>query len=442
MSYDPSNVNKKSLVFFGASASDQKLNSDSGLYFDSNQLYAPQVIIPNDAYIGSAGANSAIKIDSNGKVTIAGDLEISGSTTTVATETLTVDDNLIVLNNNVTGSPSENGGIELERGSESNVQLLWNEADDQWQLTNDGSTYYDMFYSLSTSADTGTGSIVADDTVTMTGGSGVATVASGSGFTFNVDINKQSLGSTIDPDNDYMLMYDATDGSLVKVTPSSFVSAASTSYFKVGADNGTDDQVDLGQTIDFTGGNGIVTTVSDNEVTFALSLNELTDTALDPSSDTMVFVDSDDSNSSKKETIVDFMNAVAGSALATDDDGVLDVQVDSATVVVNGSGQLEVGTVPSDDVSLEFGSYSSTGSITSTNNVVLASGGVGGITLTLPAASANKKIMIKKVDSAAGAVTVSPNGSEEIDGANASKALYYENETITLVSNGTAWYAV
>lgn len=442
MSYDPSNVNKRSLVFFGASASDQKLNSDSGLYFDSNQLYAPQVIIPNDAYIGSAGANSAIKIDSNGKVTIAGDLEISGSTTTVATETLTVDDNLIVLNNNVTGSPSENGGIELERGDESNVQLLWNEADDQWQFTNDGSIYYDMFYSLSTSADSGTGSIEADDTVTMTGGSGVATVASGSGFTFNVDINKQSLGSTVDPDNDYMLMYDATDGSLVKVTPSSFVSAASTSYFNIGADNGGDDQVDLGQTIDFTGGNGIVTTVSDNEVTFALSLNELTDTALDPSSDTMVFVDSDDSNSSKKETIVDFMNAVAGSALATDNDGVLDVQVDSATVVVNGSGQLEVGTVPSDDVSLEFGSYTSTGSITSTNNVVLASGGAGGITLTLPAVSANKKIMIKKVDSDAGAVTVSPNGSEEIDGANASKALYYENETITLVSNGTAWYAV
>ena len=59
---------------------------------------------------------------------------VSGTTTTLNTETLTVDDNIIVLNNNVTGTPSENGGIEIERGTSANKTLIWNETDDKWTI--------------------------------------------------------------------------------------------------------------------------------------------------------------------------------------------------------------------------------------------------------------------------------------------------------------------
>ena len=92
--------------------------------------------------IGQAVGTSASVTFAN--VTVSGNLTVSGTTTSINTETLTIDDNLIVLNNNVTGSPTENAGIEIERGTSSNVQIRWNETTDKWQFTNDGSTYTDF----------------------------------------------------------------------------------------------------------------------------------------------------------------------------------------------------------------------------------------------------------------------------------------------------------
>jgi len=63
-----------------------------------------------------------------------GNLTVSGTQTIINTETLTVDDNIIVLNNNATGSASQNAGIEVERGDDANKQLLWNETDDKWSV--------------------------------------------------------------------------------------------------------------------------------------------------------------------------------------------------------------------------------------------------------------------------------------------------------------------
>lgn len=81
-------------------------------------------------------------------VTVSGNLTVSGTTTTLNTETLTVNDNIIVLNNNATGAPSENAGIEVERGSSTNVQLRWNETTDVWEATVDGSTYSPVITAL------------------------------------------------------------------------------------------------------------------------------------------------------------------------------------------------------------------------------------------------------------------------------------------------------
>lgn len=73
---------------------------------------------------------------------VGGNLTVEGTTTTINTETLTIDDNIIVLNDNKTGAPgSETAGIEIERGTGTNVALRWNDASDQWELTTDGSTY-------------------------------------------------------------------------------------------------------------------------------------------------------------------------------------------------------------------------------------------------------------------------------------------------------------
>ena len=77
-------------------------------------------------------------------VIVSGNLTVSGTSTTVNTETLTVNDNIIVLNNNASGAPSENAGIEVERGSSTNVALRWNETTDKWQVSENGTDYYDV----------------------------------------------------------------------------------------------------------------------------------------------------------------------------------------------------------------------------------------------------------------------------------------------------------
>lgn len=78
-------------------------------------------------------------------IVISGNLTVSGTTTTVNTETILLADNIITLNSNYTGStPTENGGIEVERGTLANVALLWNESTDRWTFTNDGTLYYNI----------------------------------------------------------------------------------------------------------------------------------------------------------------------------------------------------------------------------------------------------------------------------------------------------------
>jgi hypothetical protein len=75
-------------------------------------------------------------------LTVGGNLTVNGTVTSVNTETTTLNDNIIVLNNNETGTPSQNAGLEVERGTSANVSILWNESSDQWTATNDGTNYH------------------------------------------------------------------------------------------------------------------------------------------------------------------------------------------------------------------------------------------------------------------------------------------------------------
>ena len=63
--------------------------------------------------------------------TITGDLTVQGTTTTVATTNTSINDNTIVLNAGESGAGVQHvdgtAGIEIERGSELNTKLLWNE---------------------------------------------------------------------------------------------------------------------------------------------------------------------------------------------------------------------------------------------------------------------------------------------------------------------------
>ena len=105
---------------------------------------------------GAADINGAADVSGNltvgGNTTITGNLTVNGTATAIHTTNTTINDNILILNNDVTGTPSENAGIEVERGTSTNVALRWNESTDKWQITNDGSSYNDIATSATTHA--------------------------------------------------------------------------------------------------------------------------------------------------------------------------------------------------------------------------------------------------------------------------------------------------
>jgi len=49
-----------------------------------------------------------------------------------------IGDNIIVLNNDVTGTPTEDAGLSIERGTSDDALLLWDEDTDQWVAGTEG----------------------------------------------------------------------------------------------------------------------------------------------------------------------------------------------------------------------------------------------------------------------------------------------------------------
>ena len=158
---------------------------------------------------------------------VQGNLTVSGNTTTLNTETLTVEDNIIVLNSGTSGAPSENAGIQVDRGSSSDVYINWDESNDKWQFTNDGSTYYNMLtetdvegffsasdaggdgsFSYSSGVFTYTGPSASEVRAHFTGGTGVD-ISSG---TITFDGSELST-STTDGDGDFFVVVDSSDAS-------------------------------------------------------------------------------------------------------------------------------------------------------------------------------------------------------------------------------------
>lgn len=82
----------------------------------------------------SIGANNLTLGAATSTVVIPGDLRVDGTTTQVNSNEVNIGDAIITLNADETGAPSQNAGFEIERGTSTNVSLLWDEAADRWDF--------------------------------------------------------------------------------------------------------------------------------------------------------------------------------------------------------------------------------------------------------------------------------------------------------------------
>jgi hypothetical protein len=127
------------ITYTGPSASEVRahLTAGDGLDVSSGEFAVDNTIVRTSGAQTIAGAKTY-----SDDAIFNGNLTINGTQTVVNTETLTVDDNIIILNNNASGTPSENAGIQVNRGTSADVTLRWGESTDTWEFTNDGTTYY------------------------------------------------------------------------------------------------------------------------------------------------------------------------------------------------------------------------------------------------------------------------------------------------------------
>ena len=75
-------------------------------------------------------------------LTVGGNLNVAGTINSVNTTQVNIVDNKINLNTDFIGIPLADAGIRVERGDGADVEILWNETNDIWTLTNNGTNYH------------------------------------------------------------------------------------------------------------------------------------------------------------------------------------------------------------------------------------------------------------------------------------------------------------
>ena len=154
---------------------------------------AGEITVSNSG-VGAVTLSLPANVTISNNLVVTGDLTVSGNTTTVNTEQLNVEDNIITLNSGVTGAPALNAGVEINRGASTDVSILWNETTDKWTFTNDGTNYVNL------------GDVTAAALIAAAGGDGTngqALTTNGSGvldFTTIVGTTEASIISAVGAD--------------------------------------------------------------------------------------------------------------------------------------------------------------------------------------------------------------------------------------------------
>jgi hypothetical protein len=190
------------MVEAGATATDYFSDQQSKLILTIGDNNNDSIIFRSE---GTA-TNDLVRINQT-DVEILGNLVVSGTTTTVNSTVVDIADNALNLNSNASGAPSLDAYLNVVRGTSATVAVRWNESNDQWELTNDGTTYS----AIVTSG--GSGSIALSMQTAYDGGSVVN--VSGADVDWNLSAGKA------------FKVYDGTDASKFVVNAGSGANSVS-----------------------------------------------------------------------------------------------------------------------------------------------------------------------------------------------------------------------
>lgn len=437
MSYSPFDRNASGIVFFGTASTDQLFESNANFTIDGTSLRTINLKVANGGTIGSVSTPNAITIATDGDaafsqdVSIGGNLTVNGTTTTVNSTVVTIVDPIITL-----------GASGIDDNKDRGIVFDWN----------NGAAGKKGFFGFDDS--TGKFTFVPDATVTsevISGSAGTivaaiegnattaTTLATARAFSLTGEITASAVNfdgsaavslSTLLHESaitgqaelaetpaadDLFLTYDTSAAALKKVTRANLVAG-------------------LGGFTSFTASDGTNTqTITDgNTLTFATSARV---SSVVSATDTVTH---DLVSNSVSEVYL--TTSVAGNGLAGGNGTALSVNVDNSTIEINADTlRVKDGGITEAKISRTVASVSS--SITLSSDINLCTAGAGGITVTLPAVATGKIITVKKIDSAAGTVTVQRGGGAVIDGGTTT-VLYFQYESVTLASNGTDWFII
>ena len=99
-------------------------------------------VSPNSGHNAAVTIGLPDDVEITGNLQVGGNLNVIGTVNSVNTTQINIEDNKVNLNSAFTGSPTTDAGIVVERGTEADVEILWNETSDKWTLTNNGSDYH------------------------------------------------------------------------------------------------------------------------------------------------------------------------------------------------------------------------------------------------------------------------------------------------------------
>ena len=184
-------------------------------------------------------------------LTLSGNLEVQGTTTTVDSTTVQFADNIISLN----GTGAANGGLAVnDANGPASGSILWDGANNKWIAGAQGS----------------------EKTVALLDGQGLisSSIQVNADSVTNFDANVKTklnadnvLSSSAQIASDISGSFGNASASFAAdiLTNASNISSISTS-FTLSADSGTNDSFASGETLTFAGGNGIDTVVTNNNI--------------------------------------------------------------------------------------------------------------------------------------------------------------------------------